>query len=69
MDGADVPIAETDEISPIEVGAGNYPLSSSPDRSRKKYSRRIGTPAILYAKDVMEADGILRLPLDMAMCL
>ena len=35
-------------------------------RSHLKFSSRLGTPYILYMKDVMEKDGIVHLPLYMA---
>ena len=57
------------KISPIEVKSGNYRSHSSLDKFREKFSSKIGTPYILYPKDVMEKDGIWHLPLYMAMFL
>ena len=57
------------KISPVEVKSGNYRSHASLDKFRKKFSRKIGTSYILYAKDVMEKDGILHLPHYMAMLL
>lgn len=62
-------IGENGKISPIEVKSANYRSHSSMDKFRNKFSRSIGTPYILYPKDVIEKDGILHLPLYMAMCL
>ena len=62
-------ILEDKKISPIEVKSSNYHTHKSLDKFRKKFSPKIGTPYILYPKDVMEKDGIMHLPLYMAMCL
>lgn len=62
-------ITEKRKIAPIEVKSGDYRYHSSLDKFRRKFSQKIGTPYILYAKDVMEKDGIWHLPLYMAMCL
>lgn len=62
-------ITENKTISPIKVKSGDYRSHASLDKFRKKFSRKIGTSYILYPKDVMEKDGILHLPLYMAMLL
>ena len=62
-------ITEKKKIAPIEVKSSNYRSHSSLDKFRKKFSHKIGTSYILYPKDVMEKDGILHLPLYMAMFL
>ena len=62
-------ITEGKKIVPIEVKSANYRSHSSLDKFRKKFSQKIGTPYILYTKDVMEKDGVWHLPLYMAMCL
>ncbi len=62
-------ITEHKKIAPIEVKSGNYRSHSSLDKFRKKFASKIGTSYILYAKDVMEKDGIWHLPLYMAMFL
>ncbi|MBQ6089309.1 MAG: ATP-binding protein [Firmicutes bacterium] len=62
-------ITEGRKISPVEVKSSNYRSHSSLDKFRKKFSSKIGTPYILYSKDVMEKDGIWHLPLYMAMFL
>lgn len=62
-------IKEGKKICPVEVKSGNYRSHSSLDKFRKKFSAKIGTSFILYTKDIMEKDGILHLPLYMAMFL
>jgi len=62
-------ITEKKKIAPIEVKSSNYRSHSSLDKFRKKFSNKLGTSYILYPKDVMEKDGILHLPLYMAMFL
>lgn len=62
-------ITEKKKIAPIEVKSGNYRSHSSLDKFKKKYSSKIGNSYILYTKDVMVKDGILHLPLYMAMFL
>lgn len=57
------------EICPIEVKSGRYQRHASLDKFRAKFGDRLGQPYILYTKDVMEKDGILHLPLFMAMFL
>ena len=60
-------ITEGKKISPIEVKSGNYRSHSSLDKFRRWFRGKIGTPYILYPKDVMERDGIWHLPLYMGM--
>lgn len=62
-------ITEKKKISPIEVKSSNYRSHSSLDKFRAKFSSKLGTPYILYPKDVMQKDGIWHLPLYMAMFL
>ena len=62
-------ITEGKKISPIEVKSGNYRSHSSLDKFKRKFSGKIGTPYILYTKDVMQKDGIIHLPLYMTMFL
>ena len=62
-------ITKGKKVSPVEVKSGNYRSHSSLDKFRKKFAAKIGTPYILYPKDVMEKDGVLHLPLYMAMFL
>lgn len=62
-------IAVGKKIAPIEVKSGNYRSHSSLDKFRKKFSDKIGNSYILYTKDVLKKDGILHLPIYMAMFL
>lgn len=62
-------ITENKKISLIEVKSNNYNSHSSLDKFRKKFSQKIGNSYILYSKDVMVKDGIIHLPLYMAMFL
>ena len=62
-------ITEKRKICPVEVKSGNYRSHSSLDKFRNKFSSKLGTSYVLYTKDVMEKDGILHLPLYMAMFL
>ena len=56
-------------ICPVEVKSAAYQRHASLDRFLSKFKNRLGTPYILYTKDVMEKDGIKHLPLYMAMFL
>ena len=62
-------ITEQKKISPIEVKSANCRSHSSLNKFNKKFSSKIGTSYILYPKDVMIKDGIVHLPLYMAMFL
>ena len=62
-------ITENKKISPVEVKSGNYRSHSSLDKFMKKFSKKVGTPYILYTKDLVEKDGIMHLPVYMTMCL
>jgi hypothetical protein len=62
-------ITEGKKITPIEVKSGNYRSHASLDKFKKKFSSNIGNSYILYTKDLMEKDGILHLPIYMAMFL
>ncbi len=62
-------ITREQRISPVEVKSGNYRSHASLDKFQKKFGARVGTPYILYTKDILEKDGILHLPLYMGMFL
>lgn len=62
-------ITEKKKIAPVEVKSGNYRSHSSLDKFRNKFSSKIGTSYILYTKDLMIKDGIIHLPIYMAMFL
>ena len=59
-------IKQGKKISPVEVKSASYRAHSSLDKFRQKFSAKIGTPYILYTKDIMEKDGVWHLPLYMA---
>lgn len=60
-------ITEGNKIYPIEVKSNNYVSHSSLDKFRDKFSSKIGNSYILYSKDVIVKDGIIHLPIYMAM--
>lgn len=62
-------ITEGNKICPIEVKSNNYVSHSSLNKFRDKFSSKIGNSYILYSKDVMVKDGIIHLPIYMAMFL
>ena len=62
-------ITEGKKICPIEVKSNNYISHSSLDKFRDKFSSKIGNSYILYSKDVIVKDGIIHLPIYMAMFL
>ena len=62
-------ITEGKKIAPIEVKSGNYRSHSSLDKFRNRFSAKISNSYILYTGDVMVSDGIVHLPLYMAMFL
>ncbi|MDR1185551.1 MAG: DUF4143 domain-containing protein [Coriobacteriales bacterium] len=57
------------KISPVEVKSGRYQKHASLDKLRSRFGNRLGESYILYTKDLMEKDGIVHLPLCMAMFL
>ena len=62
-------IRRNGEICPVEVKSAAYQHHASLDKFIAKFKDRLGQPCILYTKDIMEKDGILHLPLYMAMFL
>ena len=62
-------ITEGKKICPIEVKSNNYVSHSSLNKFRDKFSSKIGNSYILYSKDVLVKDGIIHLPIYMAMFL
>lgn len=56
-------------ICPIEVKSGDWHHHRSLDKFCAKFGGHIGQPYILYTKDIMEKNGIVHLPLYMAMFL
>ena len=62
-------IPDGKKTSPIEVKSGRYQKHVSLDKFRKRFERNLGTNYILYTKDIMEKDGIVHLPLYLAIFL
>jgi len=57
------------KISPIEVKSSAYRTHSSLDKFRKKFAGALGDAYILCTKDIMVKDGIIHLPIYMAIFL
>ncbi len=57
------------KICPVEVKSGRYQRHASLDKFTVRFGKHLGQSYILYGKDVMEKDGIIHLPLYMAMFL
>jgi hypothetical protein len=55
------------KVCPIEVKSAEYKAHSSLDKFRRKFSKKLGASYILYTKDLMIKDGVIHLPIYMAM--
>jgi len=62
-------IVNKKRICPLEVKSSSYKAHSSLDKFRKKFASNIGDAYILYPKDIKTKDGVIHLPLYMAMFL
>ena len=62
-------IIKNNKVIPIEVKSAGYRKHSSLDKFRLKFKNRVGEPVILYQKDLMIKEGVLHLPIYMAMLL
>ena len=62
-------IVNDKKVCPIEVKSSAYQAHSSLDKFRNKFSSYLGDAYILYPKDIMIKDGVIHLPLYMAMFL
>ena len=62
-------ITNKHNISPIEVKSGERYTLSSIRKFMKKYKEQMNIPYVLHTKDLKEEDGIVYLPLYMAMLL
>ena len=60
-------LAQGSKVCPIEVKSSAYRAHSSLDKFRGKFSKKLGKPYILYTKDIMVKDGVIHLPIYMAM--
>jgi len=66
----DFMIRRGNSLCPVEVKSGkNWSKHSSLDKFRKKFGDRLGESFILYTKDLQVKDGIVHLPIYMAMFL
>ncbi len=57
------------KICPVEVKSSSFKRHSSLDKFMRKFKGRIGEPVILYQGDIMNRDGVLHLPLYLAIFL
>ena len=55
------------KVCPVEVKSSEYRAHSSLDKFRRKFSSKLGESYILYTKDIMIKDGVIHLPIYMAM--
>jgi len=55
------------KVCPVEVKSSEYRAHSSLDKFRRKFSSKLGDSYILYTKDIMIKDGVIHLPIYMAM--
>lgn len=62
-------VRKGDLICPVEVKSGAYQHHASIDKFKRKFKNRVGDAYMLYTKDVKVKDGIIHLPLYMAMFL
>ena len=62
-------VSRGNKICPVEVKSSGYNKHSSLDKFTTKFKGRIGQPYILYSKDILVKDGIVHLPIYMAMFL
>lgn len=62
-------ISNNRHIQPVEVKSSSYRKHSSLDKFINKFGSRLGEKYILYQKDIMIKDGIIHLPVYMAMFL
>lgn len=62
-------ISDNKKISPVEVKSSAYRKHSSLDKFYSRFKNKLGERYVLYPKDVMIKDGVVHLPLYMAMFL
>ncbi len=62
-------ISNNKKIIPLEVKSAAYRKHSSLDKFNKKFRKKIGESIVLYQKDIRVKDGVLHLPIYMAMFL
>ena len=57
------------KICPVEMKSSRYATHASLDKFRAKFGDRLGESFLLYTKDLQVKDGIVHLPIYMAMFL
>ena len=62
-------ISKNKKICPVEVKSSVYKTHSSLDKFRRKFSSNLTDACILYTGDILIKDGIIHLPVYMAMLL
>jgi predicted AAA+ superfamily ATPase len=62
-------ITKERKICPVEVKSSSYQSHSSLDKFRSRFSQKLGSAYLLYAKDIIVKDDVIHLPLYMAMFL
>ena len=62
-------VSQKNKICPVEVKSHHYQAHSSLDKFRRRFSSKPGDAYILYTKDIMVKDGVVHLPVYMAMFL
>jgi len=60
-------LARGSKVCPIEVKSAEYRAHSSLDKFKRKFSKKLGESYILYSKDIMIKEGVIHLPIYMAM--
>jgi len=55
------------KVCPVEVKSSEYRAHSSLNKFKNKFSKKLGESYILYTKDIMIKDGVIHLPVYMAM--
>jgi hypothetical protein len=60
-------VVRGNKVCPVEVKSSDYRAHSSLDKFRRKFKKKLGESYILYTKDVMVKDGVIHLPIYMAM--
>ena len=62
-------IRKSDRVCPVEVKSSSFAKHASLDKYMSRFEGRVGQPYILYQNDLMVRDGIVHLPLYMALLL
>ncbi len=62
-------VGRKNKICPVEVQPTTYKAQTSLDKFMTRFAPHLGKPYVLYPKDVMKKEGVIHLPLCMAMFL